>query len=73
MAMEPGQKAVVVANKIADDEPAIEATRLCRTFDAIVAVDDVSFAMTPGEILGGVGESGAGKSMVANALNGSTA
>ncbi len=36
----------------------------------LVAVDDVSFAIAPGEILGVVGESGAVKSMVANALIG---
>ncbi len=34
------------------------------------AVDDVSFAIAPGEILGVVGESGAGKSMTGNAVIG---
>jgi peptide/nickel transport system ATP-binding protein len=37
---------------------------------ALVAVDDVSFAVAPGEVLGIVGESGAGKSLTAAAIIG---
>src|SRR6186997_2318670 len=36
----------------------------------LVAVDDVSFAIAPGEVLGVVGESGAGKSMTGAAIIG---
>jgi len=36
----------------------------------LVAVDDVSFAIAPGEVLGVVGESGAGKSLTAAAIIG---
>ncbi|MGE0749208.1 MAG: ABC transporter ATP-binding protein [Variibacter sp.] len=36
----------------------------------LVAVDDVSFDIKPGEVLGVVGESGAGKSMTGNAVIG---
>ncbi len=36
----------------------------------LVAVDDVSFAIAPGEVLGVVGESGAGKSMTGSAIIG---
>ena len=36
----------------------------------LVAVDDVSFDIMPGEVLGVVGESGAGKSMTGNAIIG---
>ncbi len=36
----------------------------------LVALDDVSFEINPGEILGVVGESGAGKSMAGNAVIG---
>ena len=36
----------------------------------LVAVDDVSFSLSPGEILGVVGESGAGKSMTGTAIIG---
>src|ERR1700733_1908373 len=36
----------------------------------LVAVDDVSFAIEPGEVLGVVGESGAGKSLTGAAIIG---
>ncbi len=36
----------------------------------LVAVDDISFHIQPGEVLGVVGESGAGKSMTGNAIIG---
>jgi len=37
---------------------------------ALVAVDDVSFSIAPGEVLGIVGESGAGKSLTGSAIIG---
>ncbi len=37
---------------------------------ALVAVDDISFAIAPGEVLGVVGESGAGKSLTGAAIIG---
>jgi len=36
----------------------------------LVAVDDTSFAIAPGEVLGVVGESGAGKSLTGSAVIG---
>ncbi len=37
---------------------------------SLVAIDDVSFDIAPGEILGVVGESGAGKSLTGAAIIG---
>ena len=39
----------------------------------LVALDDVSFDIAPGEILGVVGESGAGKSLTGSAITPDTA
>src|ERR1700755_1648329 len=36
----------------------------------LVAIDDVSFDIAPGEVLGVVGESGAGKSLTGTAITG---
>ncbi|WP_084104703.1 ABC transporter ATP-binding protein [Demequina sp. NBRC 110056] len=44
------------------DTPAIEVDHLTKTFGSFTAVDDVSFAIEPGEIFGFLGPNGAGKS-----------
>ena len=53
-------------------EPLLEATDLSVRFDTeegpVYAVDRLSFALAPGEVLGIVGESGCGKSMSAMSL-----
>src|SRR5262245_11761956 len=41
--------------------PAIEADHLVKTFDDMTAVDDVSFAVPQGSVLGLLGPNGAGK------------
>jgi ABC-2 type transport system ATP-binding protein len=41
--------------------PAISAHSVRKAFDSVVAVDDVSFAVAPGEIFGLLGPNGAGK------------
>ena len=46
------------------------ATALCKSFGAVRAVDDVSFAVTGGEFLALIGPNGAGKSTCFNLING---
>src|SRR4051794_362352 len=42
--------------------PALSFSHITKTYPGVVAVDDVSFEVQPGEIHGLVGENGAGKS-----------
>jgi peptide/nickel transport system ATP-binding protein len=55
-------------------QPLLEVDRLRVEFPSrhgtLVALDDVSFSIAPGEILGVVGESGAGKSLTGSAIIG---
>ena len=48
----------------------LEVQRLTKRFNGIPAVDDVSFAIQPGEILGYIGPNGAGKSTTVKMLIG---
>ncbi|MGB3741279.1 MAG: ATP-binding cassette domain-containing protein, partial [Castellaniella sp.] len=41
--------------------PILEARQLTRRFSGLVAVHDVSFTLSPREILGFIGPNGAGK------------
>ena len=50
--------------------PLLVVEGLRKTFGALVAVDDVSFAMRPGEILGIAGPNGAGKTTLFNLITG---
>jgi oligopeptide/dipeptide ABC transporter ATP-binding protein len=54
--------------------PLLEVRNLTTTFragpDEVAAVDDLSFAVAPGEVLGIVGESGSGKSVTALSVMG---
>ncbi|MGM0583721.1 MAG: ABC transporter ATP-binding protein [Pseudomonadota bacterium] len=51
-------------------EPILRAEGLQRRFGGLVAVDDFSFELRPGEILGLIGPNGAGKSTTFNMLSG---
>jgi ABC-2 type transport system ATP-binding protein len=55
------QQAVALDAASADPPPAIEVSHLRKTYGQTVAVDDVSFAVADGEILGLLGPNGAGK------------
>jgi ABC-2 type transport system ATP-binding protein len=48
----------------------LEAHRLVKRFFGVVAVDDVSFVVRPGEIVGYLGPNGSGKTMTARMLAG---
>jgi ABC-type branched-subunit amino acid transport system ATPase component/ABC-type branched-subunit amino acid transport system permease subunit len=50
--------------------PLLTATRMRRTFGGLVAVDDVSFDVRAGEILGLLGPNGAGKTTLFNLISG---
>ena len=48
----------------------LEISRLTRRFGALTAVDDISFSVAPGEVLGFLGPNGAGKSTTMKMITG---
>ena len=50
--------------------PILEVTGLCKRFGGLVAVDDISFRVAPGNALGIIGPNGAGKTTLFNLLSG---
>jgi ABC-2 type transport system ATP-binding protein len=53
-------------------EPVVEIKRLTKTFKSLKAVDDASFDIHPGEIVGLLGPNGAGKTTIIHMLLGLT-
>ena len=53
-----------------DAEPVLEVIGLTKRFGGITAVDDVSFTLDPGEILGLIGPNGAGKTTIFDLISG---
>ena len=53
-----------------DKPPILRVEGLSKTFGDVRALDDVSFSLAPGEVLGIVGESGSGKTTLGRALLG---
>lgn len=50
--------------------PLLEISGLTRRFGGLVAVDDISLSLAPGEIMGLLGPNGSGKSTVLNLISG---
>jgi ribose transport system ATP-binding protein len=50
--------------------PVLELRNISKSFPGVKALDDVSFAIHAGEVVGLIGENGAGKSTVLKVLNG---
>jgi len=53
-------------------EPLLRAVNLTKHFGGLVAVDGVSFDVYPGEVIGLVGDNGAGKSTFIKMISGYT-
>ena len=52
------------------EKPIIEARGISKRFGQVVALSDVNLQLSPGEVLGVVGDNGAGKSTLMKCLSG---
>ena len=57
-------------SSVSSEPPAIEVTRLLKTYGGVTAVNDISFNVARGEIVGFLGPNGAGKSTTMRILTG---
>jgi branched-chain amino acid transport system permease protein len=67
----PDAPALPARSKSADEAALLEVDRARKQFGGLVAVNDLSFALRSGEILGLIGPNGAGKSTMFNLISGS--
>jgi branched-chain amino acid transport system ATP-binding protein len=67
-----GQRSAAIASERPTDTeaPVLETVELCRGFGGIRAVDQVSLAVAPAEVLGIIGPNGAGKTTLFDVVSG---
>jgi len=59
-----------ITSKINESKPMVKVTNLVKSFGPVVAVNDISFEVKPGEIFGLLGPNGAGKTTTVKLLLG---
>lgn len=59
-----------IARQVGESEPSLVADNIARAYGSVKAVDGVSIAVKPGQIVGLIGPNGAGKTSVINLLGG---
>ena len=60
----------MLETKPTDSNPLLKVDGIVMTFGTIMAVNNVSFALQKGEVLGLIGENGSGKSTITSVIAG---